>query len=111
MEIVVDKCHESCVSAGILLIDILGKYHPTLKNSLTSAAQFRLNVESSGDDLIALWMHLGLSRGRSIFTDCGLFDVAADVGQALRNALPMIGKRRVFSRGKKKKNKTFQVQL
>ena len=99
MEIVIDRCNESCVSAGILLIDILGKYHPTLQNSLTSPAQFRLNLESSGDDLIALWLHLGLARGRKMYQEVGIFDVAADVGQELRNALPRIGKRRTFAKG------------
>ena len=101
VEIDISKCNVKSLSAGILLIDILSKFHPTVKKCFVSCKQFQEDLESSGDDMLEVWRKQELDDGKVFFQQCGLFDVAFDLGQALRDCLPRLSPEQLFTKGKK----------
>ena len=58
-------------------------------------------LESSGDDMLEVWRKQELDDGKVFFQQCGLFDVAFDLGQALRDCLPRLSPEQLFTKGKK----------
>ena len=101
MEVKIDNCHENPISAGILILDVVGKFHPKMNAALTSPRQFQLDITTSGDDVVAVWQNRGLSAGRSVYKDIGLFDIIKELAQPLRMVMPKLGHRQFIAKGKK----------
>ena len=87
------------LSAAILLVDILARYHSTSHTSFVSDVQFRRNLRSSGDDLYELWVTRGnVNRpwGRHI----GLIDIVGEMCREVRRLIPgPVNVSRIFTAG------------
>jgi len=99
MEIDATKCEISSLSAGVLLLDMLSLFHPELKTCFVSHAQFAADLESSGDDLIGLWSDRGFQLDREFYFQVGLLDIVAELGQEMRDCLPIMSPEQVLVKG------------
>jgi len=100
MEIDATKCDIESLSAGVLLLDLLSLFHPELKTCFVSCAQFVLDLESSGDDLIGLWSDRGFQLDREFYYQVGLLDIVSELGQEMRDCLPVMSPEQVLIKGK-----------